>query len=94
MLFIYLVAVNLVALLMFGVDKLKAGHSFWRIPEKTLILSALAGGSIGALSGMLLFRHKTRHKLFTIGLPLILLLQLLFILWVASGHINIVLLPE
>lgn len=94
MLFIYLVAVNLVALLMFGVDKLKARHSFWRIPEKTLILSALAGGSIGALSGMLLFRHKTRHKLFTIGLPLILLLQLLFILWVASGHINIVLLPE
>ena len=94
MLFIYLVAVNLVALLMFGIDKLKARHSFWRIPEKTLILSALAGGSIGALSGMLLFRHKTRHKLFTIGLPLILLLQLLFILWVASGHINIVLLPE
>lgn len=94
MLFIYLVAVNLVALLMFGVDKLKARHSFWRIPEKTLILSALLGGSIGALAGMYIFRHKTQHKLFTIGLPLILLLQLLFILWVASGDINIVLLPE
>lgn len=85
MLFIYLVAVNLVALLMFGIDKLKARHSFWRIPEKTLILSALLGGSIGALAGMYLFRHKTQHKLFTIGVPFILLLQILCILAILYG---------
>ena len=91
---VYLAIINIVAFIMFGIDKFKAKHSMWRTPERVLMLAAFVGGSIGALSGMLLFRHKTRHKLFTIGLPLILLLQLLFILWVASGHINIVLLPE
>ena len=81
MLFIYLVAVNLVALLMFGIDKLKARHSFWRIPEKTLILSALLGGSIGALAGMYLFRHKTQHKKFTILVPLFLIVWIVGLGW-------------
>ena len=63
-------------------DKLKAKRGAWRIPEATLLGIAAVGGSIGALIGMYLFRHKTRHLKFTLGLPLILCLQigLLFLL--------------
>ena len=57
-------------------DKRKARRDKWRISEKTLFLLALAGGSAGSLLGMKLFHHKTRHRLFTIGMPAILLVQL------------------
>jgi len=57
-------------------DKLKAKKGSWRIPEATLLGFAAAGGSIGAIAGMYLFRHKTRHLKFTLGLPLILVMQL------------------
>ena len=63
-------------------DKRKARKKKWRIPESTLMLVALIGGSIGCLSGMYLFRHKTRHPKFTVGVPLILALQVVFAVWI------------
>ena len=71
----YLLGINLLAFLLFGIDKWKARQGRWRIPEATLLLLAALGGSIGALAGMCVFHHKTKHKKFAIGLPLILLAQ-------------------
>lgn len=73
---IYLVAINLFAYILYAIDKYKSKKSKWRIPEKTLITTALLGGSIGALLAMKMFRHKTKHKKFTIGVPLILIAQI------------------
>ena len=74
-LLIYLAAINLIAFLAMGVDKFKARNAAWRIPEKTLFLLAIIGGSVGAILGMFAFRHKTKHLSFRIGLPLILAAQ-------------------
>lgn len=71
----YLGAVNLTAFVLFGIDKRRARRHRWRIPERRLFMAALAGGSLGALAGMYGFRHKTRHKLFAWGVPLLLVLQ-------------------
>lgn len=73
----YLLLINIVAFALMGIDKRKARKHQWRISERTLFLSALLGGSVGALYGMHLFRHKTKHKRFVYGMPAILLLQLL-----------------
>jgi uncharacterized membrane protein YsdA (DUF1294 family) len=73
----YLLAVNALAFALMGADKAKARRGAWRIPEKVLFLSALAGGSVGAIAGMFAFRHKTKHLRFVLGLPAILLAQLL-----------------
>lgn len=70
----YLVLVNALAFLLMLSDKLKAKKGAWRIPEATLIAVAALGGSIGAIFGMYLFRHKTRHLKFRLGLPLIIVL--------------------
>ena len=77
----YLLVINLIAFLIFGVDKWKARRkktheSTRRVPEKTLFLLAALGGSLGALLGMKAFHHKTLHNTFTIGIPLILILQI------------------
>ena len=72
---IYLIAINLVTFFIYGIDKLKAKRGRWRIPESMLLTLAVVGGSIGALLGMLVFRHKTKHKKFIIGVPLILAAQ-------------------
>ena len=83
-LLIWVLAWTLIAFVLMGVDKWRAVHESWRIPEKTLFLSAALGGSLGALAGMYLFRHKTKHRSFTVGMPLILLLQIalaLFLGW-------------
>ncbi|MCI2155262.1 DUF1294 domain-containing protein [Erysipelotrichaceae bacterium Oil+RF-744-GAM-WT-6] len=77
---VYLIAVSLVSFALFGIDKQKAVHHAWRIPERVLILSAIAGGSIGALLGMGCFHHKTRKPLFSVGIPVILCLQVLILL--------------
>ena len=77
MLILYLILINAAALLLMRADKRRAQKKQWRIPEATLMLSAVLGGSVGALAGMYLFRHKTRHRKFTLGIPLILLIQLL-----------------
>lgn len=71
-LLIYLAIMNIAALLIMGIDKSRARNQGWRIPEKTLFLLSLLGGSLGSLAGMYLFRHKTRHWYFVIGMPLIL----------------------
>lgn len=72
----YFLLINLLAFIFMGVDKRRARNDMWRIPEATLFLAALLGGSPGAILGMQLFRHKTRHWYFRWGMPLILLLQL------------------
>ena len=74
-LIIYLIGINVVTFFIYGIDKWKARRGKWRIPEDTLIWLAIAGGSIGALLGMHLFRHKTQHKKFTLGIPAIILVQ-------------------
>lgn len=74
---IYLVGMNLGTFAVYGVDKWKARHQRYRVPEKTLFLLAILGGSVGALGGMYAFHHKTRHWYFHYGIPLILLLQIL-----------------
>ena len=73
---IYLIGINVLTFLIYGVDKWKAQRDRWRIPEDTLIWLAVAGGSVGALLGMNLFRHKTKHRKFFLGIPAILLVQL------------------
>lgn len=73
---IYLLIINAAAFLLMLVDKLKARKNLWRIPESTLMASALLGGSVGALLGMYTVRHKTKHKKFTVGIPLILIAQI------------------
>lgn len=73
----YLIIINILAFFLMGMDKKKAQTGAWRIPEKTLFLSAILGGSIGAIAGMQLFRHKTKHRTFVIGMPVILIVQLL-----------------
>lgn len=73
---IWVLAWTILAFCLMGADKWKAAHDRWRIPERTLFLSAILGGSVGSLAGMYLFRHKTKHLRFTLGIPLILLLQI------------------
>ncbi len=77
----YLVLINLAAFLLMGIDKSRARRELWRIPEKVLFGSALLGGSVGAIAGMFFFRHKTRHLSFRLGLPVILLLQIVLYIW-------------
>ena len=74
-LLIYLAAVNLITYFIYALDKAKAKHGAWRVPERTLFLLAAVGGSVGALAGMYLLRHKTKHRSFTLGIPAILLVQ-------------------
>ena len=71
----YLALVNVIAFTTFGADKRRAKKDRWRVPEKTLFLLALIGGSLGALLGMHVFHHKTKHWYFRVFIPLILLIQ-------------------
>ena len=73
---LYLIIINAIGILLMLIDKQKAKKKLWRIPEATLMGVAAVGGSIGALAGMYTFRHKTLHKKFTIGVPVILFAQL------------------
>ena len=87
---IYLLILNILGFAFMGIDKRRAIRSAFRIPEATLFAIAILGGSIGSILGMHLFRHKTKHKAFTIGLPIILLIQIAITvyLWV-SPQLNI-----
>ena len=76
LLMIYLVIINLIAFLTFGADKRRARRDRRRVRESTLFLLAVLGGSAGALLGMYVFRHKTRHWYFCVGIPAILILQI------------------
>ncbi len=73
--FAYLLIINAAAFLVFGWDKLKAKRNRWRVPEKTLLTLAAIGGSVGALMGMKVFRHKTKKAKFIVGIPVILTVQ-------------------
>lgn len=73
----YVLIQSLITFIMFGIDKWKAKHGKWRIPEATLLLMAACGGSIGALLGMSVWHHKTLHKKFKYGVPAILIVQIL-----------------
>ena len=75
-LLLYLAAVNLVTFAVYGADKRRAKKDRRRVSEKTLFLLAIIGGSVGALLGMKVFRHKTRHWYFVWGIPAILLVQI------------------
>ena len=75
----YLIVINVVTFLVYGIDKWKAKQGSWRISEATLLILAVIGGSIGALLGMNVWRHKTMHKKFKYGLPLILIIQIILI---------------
>ena len=72
----YLAAVNLITFTAFGIDKWKAVHKQWRIPEKTLLGLSFIGGAAGGLVAMHLFHHKTRKRKFAVGVPLMLVLHL------------------
>ena len=76
-LILYLFAVNITAFALFGADKRKARRNAWRISEKALFLSAVLGGSLGAMIGMRVFHHKTKHWYFVFGIPAILVLQII-----------------
>lgn len=77
----YLALVNLIAFTVYGADKRRARKDRRRVPEKTLFLLAIIGGSLGAFLGMRLFRHKTRHWYFVWGIPAIMVLQIALGLW-------------
>lgn len=74
---IYLLTVNITGFVMFGIDKGRAKKHAFRISERALITVGILGGSLGALLGMNFFHHKTKHKKFTVGLPIILIIQLI-----------------
>lgn len=73
----YLVIINAAGFLIMLIDKRKAQKNLWRIPERTIMSVAVSGGSVGVLLGMYAFRHKTKHLMFTIGVPVILSVQIL-----------------
>ncbi len=80
-LLIYFLIINVIGFFLMGIDKLRAKKQVWRVPEKTLFLIALLGGSVGTNIGMYVFRHKTKHWYFVIGMPLILIAQVALGLW-------------
>ena len=80
--FTYLFLINAAGFLIMLIDKQKARKNRWRIPERVLIGIATVGGSLGIMAGMRIFRHKTRHEKFTVGVPVILALQTLFAVFI------------
>lgn len=80
---IYLLAINVFAFFLYGIDKWKAKRSKWRIPEMTMLSIAVIGGSVGAWIGMKVWHHKTMHKKFKYGIPLILFAQIAIVLFIS-----------
>ncbi len=76
---LYLIIINLVTFFVFGYDKRQAQKGAWRVSERILFLLAVIGGSIGAIAGMYYFHHKTKHTRFRLGMPAILVLQILLL---------------
>ena len=83
---IYLASINVVTIFIYGIDKVKAKHFMWRIPESTLLGLAVIGGSVGAWLGMKVWRHKTMHKKFKYGLPMILIVQIALVLLICKYY--------
>ncbi len=88
---VYLIVINIIAFILYGVDKRKAKKGKWRISENTLLLIAILGGSIGAIFGMKIFHHKTKKSSFSVGLPIVLIIQILTItLFVFLRYLNLI----
>ena len=83
----YLLAVNIATFFLYGIDKYKAKKGRWRISEATLLLMAVIGGSIGAWAGMRLWHHKTMHKKFKYGIPLIIIMQIALVAYLHTNNI-------
>ena len=83
-LLVYLLIINALGFLLMLVDKFKAKKNLWRIPEATLMAVAALGGSVGSLIGMYTVRHKTRHIKFTVGIPVILALQVVLAVFIVT----------
>ena len=81
MIILYVLIINLIGFFIMGIDKFKAKKGFWRTPEKTIFTITLLGGGIGTVTGMYLFRHKTKKMKFTIGLPTILISEIVLIIY-------------
>ena len=81
----YLLAVNIVTFLLYGIDKYKAKKGKWRISEATLLTMAAIGGSIGAWAGMRLWHHKTMHKMFKYGIPVIIIFQVALVVYLLTN---------
>ena len=77
----YLFAINIVSFFLYGIDKYKAKKNKWRISEATLLMIAVIGGSIGAWAGMRLWHHKTMHKKFKYGIPVIMIMQVCLVVY-------------
>lgn len=84
----YLGVINFIGLVIMGIDKLKAKKRAWRVPESTLFVIALIGGSLGTTVGMFLFRHKTRHWYFRYGMPAILIIQIAVVVILMNSPIH------
>ncbi len=84
----YLISINLIGFFIMGIDKQRARKRAFRVPEATLFMIAIIGGSIGSIIGMHLFHHKTRHWYFLFGMPAILLLQLILVAVAIFGPID------
>ena len=78
---LYLLAINVVTFLLYGIDKWRAKRARWRIPESVLLGLAAIGGSVGAWLGMGIWHHKTQHKKFRYGVPVMLLIQIALLVW-------------
>lgn len=85
----YFIIMNLIGFALMGIDKYKAKKRSFRIPEATLFIVAIIGGSIGSIIGMYAFRHKTRHWYFVYGMPFILLLQIIFFIFLLNAPFEI-----
>ena len=78
---IYLVVINIVGFFIMGIDKWKAKKNRWRVPENTLFVITALGGGIGTIAGMYTFRHKTKKPQFTVGMPAILILEIILVIY-------------
>lgn len=85
----YFIIMNLIGFALMGIDKYRAKKRSFRIPEATLFIVAIIGGSIGSIIGMYAFRHKTRHWYFVYGMPFILLLQIIFFIFLLTAPFEI-----
>ncbi len=85
--YLYVMVINVIGFLMMGIDKAKAKRKAWRISEKSLFFCCLLGGSVGTWAGMYIFRHKTKHWYFVIGMPFIFFVQLGMIWFVGRFYL-------
>lgn len=87
---IYFAMINVVAFFVYGIDKWKSQHDRWRVPESMLLGLAAIGGSVGAWLGMKVWHHKTQHKKFKYGVPVMLLIQISLVVWLFFSKVMMV----